>query len=266
MDLDVRGKAYILVGGSRGMGLEAAKVLAADGANLAIIGRDGDHAQKQADILSSEHGIKAVGLRADASRPGEVEDAVGAALNSLGKVSGLLTTPGTTNRNGTILDMSEDDWTANFQDVFMSQVRSCKAILPHLLENGGGNLVTTSAYSSRAAKDFLFAYAALKAALNNLTKNLAKTYGKQGIRANCVVPGAVETDGLHETRLTVAKEQNLPVETALETVMIEQWGMKVALNRVGQPNELGEMMAFLLSDKAAYMTGAMVNVDGGTDF
>jgi NAD(P)-dependent dehydrogenase (short-subunit alcohol dehydrogenase family) len=175
-------------------------------------------------------------------------------------------TPGTTARNGTLLEMSDEDWEANFQDVLMSAVRSCRAILPHLLENGGGTLVTTAAYSARSAKSFLFAYAALKAAIVNFTKNLAKTYGGQGIRANCVCPGAIETEVLQTHRKAAALEHGLPEERALEHVMFEVWKMPVAQKRVGRPQEVGELMAFLLSDRAAYMTGATINIDGGTDF
>ena len=98
------------------------------------------------------------------------------------------------------------------------------------------------------------------------TKNLAKTYGPQGIRANCVCPGAIETGGLAETRRRVAKERGLPLEEALEHVMLNEWKMDVALKRIGKPHEVGELMAFLLSDRAAYMTGAIINIDGGTDF
>ncbi len=266
MDLGVKGKTYVLVGGSRGMGFEAARVLAQDGANVALIGRNGDFAKQQAEGLAAEHGVKSIGLSADASRPTEVEEAIRQSIAQLGPVAGLLVTPGSTNRNGTLLDMTDEDWEANFQEVLMSTVRSCRAVLPHLLEQGGGTLVTTAAYSTRAAKSFLFAYAALKNAMVNFTKNLAKTYGPQGIRANCVCPGAIETDVLAETRRRVAKEQGLPLDEALEHVMLNEWKMDVALKRIGKPHEVGELMAFLLSDRAAYMTGAIINIDGGTDF
>jgi NAD(P)-dependent dehydrogenase (short-subunit alcohol dehydrogenase family) len=248
------------------MGLEAAEVLAADGARLAIVGRDGARAEEQARGLRARHGAEVVGLSADAGRAGEVEGAVSDAIAALAPVAGLLVTPGSTARNGTLLDMSDADWEGCFQDVLMSAVRSCRAILPHLIQNGGGTLVTTAAYSARSAKSFLFAYAALKAGIVNFTKNLAKTYGAQGIRANCVCPGAIETDVLAARRKIAAREYGLPEERALEHVMFEVWKMPVAQGRVGRPREVGELMAFLLSDRAAYMTGATINIDGGTDF
>ena len=156
MDLGVQNNSYVIVGGTRGMGWEAARRLAQDGAKLAIIGRTDASARDRASELSSEFGTTVVGLSADASQPGQVEEAVAHAIDELGTVRGLLTTPGSTDRNGTLLEMSDEDWEVNFQDVLMSQVRSCRAIVPHLIENGGGQLVTTAAYSSRAAKNLLF--------------------------------------------------------------------------------------------------------------
>ncbi len=266
MELGVKGNTYIIVGGTRGMGWETARRLAGDGAELAIVGRTEATARERAAELQAESGAKVIGFGADASRPGEVERAVERAIDELGTVRGLLTTPGSTERNGTLLEMSDEDWEANFQDVLMSQVRSCRAIVPHLLEHGGGQLVTTAAYSSRAAKSFLFAYAAFKAALVNFTKNLCKTYGAQGIRANCVCPGAIETDVLIRRRHLAAKEYGLPLDQALEHVMIEDWKLPVATKSIGKPGDVGDLMAFLLSERAAYMTGATVNIDGGTDF
>ncbi len=266
MDLGVRGKNYIVIGGSKGMGLEAAQVLANDGANIAIISRNRATSQTQADRISTRYGVKAIGLGADASNPGELEDAIAETIDTMGEIRGLLATPGSTDHNGTLLEMSEEDWLINFNNVLMSQVRSCKAILPHMLKNGGGNIVTTSAYSARAAKNFLFGYATLKAGLINLTKNVAKTYGADGIRANCICPGAVETSVLAELRKKTAKDLNMPEEEALEHILFTEWKMPVSAQRVAKPAELGDMMAFLLSERAAYTTGAIVNVDGGTDF
>jgi 3-oxoacyl-[acyl-carrier protein] reductase len=265
MDLRFRGNAYIVVGGSKGMGFAAARRLAEGGANLAIVSRS-TSSKDRAAALAVVFGIRAVGFSADASRRGEIEKAVEQAIAEFGTIRGLLTTPGSTDHNGTLLDMTDDDWDINFQDVLMSQVRSCRAILPHLLENGGGQLVTTAAYSARAPKPFLFAYASLKAALVNFTKNVAKTYGAQGVRANCICPGAIETEQLEEKRHEAAKTYGLPVEEALEHVMFEEWKMPVAMRSVGQPDDVADLMAFALSDRAGYMTGAAINIDGGTDF
>jgi len=266
MDLGVEDKAYIIVGGVRGMGWAAAQLLAAEGARIALIGRDERAAEERAQELLACHRTQVVGVGGDATRTGEVETAIERAITAIGPIRGLLTTPGVADQNGDLLAMTDDDWLATFQNVMLSQVRSCRAILPHLLAHGGGTLVTTSAFSSRVPKSFLFGYASQKAALVNFTKNIAKTYGERGVRANCVCPGAIETDVLAARRQSAAEDYGLPFDQALEHVMFEEWKMPVALRRVGQPNQVGELMAFCLSERAGYMTGAVINIDGGTDF
>jgi len=126
--------------------------------------------------------------------------------------------------------------------------------------------VTTAAYSIRAPKAHQFPYATLKAGVATLTKNVAKSFGHLGVRANCVCPGATETEILASLRASVAESRRWPYDEALERVMTEEWGIEVALGRPGRPEELGDVIAFLLSERASYLTGATVNVDGGTDF
>jgi 3-oxoacyl-[acyl-carrier protein] reductase len=99
-----------------------------------------------------------------------------------------------------------------------------------------------------------------------LTKSIAKAYGPQGVRANCVCPGATETDILAAMRVALASDRGWPEAEALERAMVEDWGMHVALGRAGTPADIGDVIAFLLSERAAYVSGALLNVDGGTDF
>jgi NAD(P)-dependent dehydrogenase (short-subunit alcohol dehydrogenase family) len=150
--------------------------------------------------------------------------------------------------------------------VLLATVRACRAAVPHLVDAGGGAIVTTAAYSVRAPKPHQAPYASLKAGVATFTKTVAKSFGAQGVRANCVCPGATETEILASIRVAIARERGWPEDEALERVMTEEWGMHVALDRLGKPEEVGDVIAFLLSERASYLTGALVNVDGGTDF
>jgi NAD(P)-dependent dehydrogenase (short-subunit alcohol dehydrogenase family) len=249
------------------MGRAAAQALAADGARVAVAGRDRGRAGATAAELAGATGADVVGLAGDLTEDGVAERLVAEAVERLGGLRGLAVTTGLgLDGQHDLLTGSDADWAATFDDVLLATVRACRAAVPVLVDHGGGAIVTTAAYSIRSPKPHQVPYAALKAGVASLTKNLAKAYGAQGVRANCVCPGATETEILAGMRPTVAEERGWPVGEALERVMVEDWGMHVALGRPGRPEELGDVIAFLLSERASYLTGATVNVDGGTDF
>jgi NAD(P)-dependent dehydrogenase (short-subunit alcohol dehydrogenase family) len=245
MDLGVRGRGYIVLGGTRGIGLAAARALAADGAAVAVAGR-------HENPVVTDLGF--VGLVGDLTAAGEAERLVATAVERLGDLRGVAITTGLGMQGQfDLLTGTDEDWAATFDDVLLATVRACRAAVPHLVAAGGGAIVTTAAYSIRSPKGHQVPYSTLKAGVATFTKNLAKAYGPAGVRANCVCPGATRTDVLAA----------IP---DLERVMVEDWGMQVALGRAGRPEELGDVIAFLLSERATYLTGALVNVDGGTDF
>jgi NAD(P)-dependent dehydrogenase (short-subunit alcohol dehydrogenase family) len=267
VDLGVRGRGYLIFGGTKGIGLAAARTLAADGGAVAVVGRQSSSAESAAEALTKDFDATAAPLVGDLTVAGEAERLVDEAIDALGNLRGVAVTTGLGMRAQQHLDTaSDDDWTATFEDILLATVRACRAAVPHLVEGGGGAIVTTAAYSIRAPKPRQIPYGTLKASVAVLTKNLAKEYGPSGVRANCVCPGATETDILAAMRQHVAAERAWPVDEALERVMTEDWGMQVALGRPGRPDELGDVVAFLLSERATYLTGALVNVDGGTDF
>jgi NAD(P)-dependent dehydrogenase (short-subunit alcohol dehydrogenase family) len=266
MDLGVAGCNYVVLGGTRGIGLAAARALVADGASVAIVGRDRARADEIAVALTADGSGRAVALTADLTRPDEGDRVLAAAAEQLGTLRGVAITTGLgMHGQRDLLSASDTDWEHTFSDILMGTVRACRAAVPFLVD-GGGAIVTTAAYSVRAPKPHQVPYASLKSAVATMTKAIAKSYGAQGVRANCVCPGATETDILASMRVAIARDRGWPEEEALERVMVEEWGMHVALGRAGRPQEVGDVIAFLLSERAAYVTGALVNVDGGTDF
>jgi NAD(P)-dependent dehydrogenase (short-subunit alcohol dehydrogenase family) len=148
----------------------------------------------------------------------------------------------------------------------MTVVRACRAALPHLQRRGGGRIVTVAAYSIRAQKPFLTHYAAMKSAVASVTKNIAKSYGQDRIGANCIAPGAIDTEALDAAADEAMSRYGVDREAALARFMAEKWGMNVALGRPGRVQEVAALIAFLLSPRAEYLTGALINIDGGTDF
>ena len=263
MDLQVRDKGYLVIGGTAGMGLAGARTLAADGASIVVVGRDQERADRAAAELVALGATKAKGLAFDVSVEGQAALAVQGGVDFLGRLDGIAITTGTKGQMS--IESSDDDWIAAFRDQLLGLSRCIEAALPHLIETRG-TIVTTAAYSVRAPELVRLPYASLKGSVALFTKGVAKAYGKHGVRANCIAPGAIETDSLHAMRQRISEERGWPYESALERVMTDEWGMHVALARPGKPEEVGDLMALLLSPRAGYLTGALINIDGGTDF
>jgi 3-oxoacyl-[acyl-carrier protein] reductase len=242
------------------MGLAGARVLAADGAAVALIGRDEARAKEAADSLTTAGASAAYSLTADVSQPAAAVDAVAEAVKLLGRLDGIAVTMGTAG----MMPIESDDeaWGAAFRDVLLATTRCVQAALPHLVETKGA-IVTTSAYSARAPHEPRLPYASLKAAVATFTRGIARTYGKDGVRANSIAPGAVETDALHAIRGYIAENKGYPYDEALERALVEDFGFDAALARPGQPDEIGALIAFLLSDRCAFVTGQTIYADGG---
>jgi 3-oxoacyl-[acyl-carrier protein] reductase len=267
MDLRVRGAGFLIFGGTAGIGLAAAETLAADGAKLVLVGRDLERAARAAEELARRHETPVHAICGNLDQPGEAERITEQAAAELGGLRGMAITTGLGPRGQrNLLNATDADWTATFDDVLLGTARACRAAVPALIAAGGGAIVTTAAYSVHAPNPNQAPYAALKAAVATLTKAVAKAHGKDGVRANCVCPGATETAVLAAMREKLAEEHGWPRETALERALREKWGMHIALGRAGRPDELGDVIAFLLSERSSYLTGALINVDGGTDF
>ncbi|MGF6999361.1 SDR family NAD(P)-dependent oxidoreductase [Paraburkholderia sp. GAS32] len=263
MNLNLRDRVVLIVGGSSGIGAATARVLSREGAKLTLVARR----QRELDAIERElmtDGAQVLSITGDASIAGVMDDVVARVVSHFSALHCLAVVAGPMGARAPLHELDDNDWELYFQQSLMVAVRSCRAALPALLEAPDSAIVLTSAFSIRAQKSSLVAYTAMKSAIASVAKNIARTYGSKGLRANCIAPGVIDRDA-QTNRALAAKYDVAECKARYEQVRRES-GMSVALERAGRHEEFADLIAYLLSARASYVTGATVNIDGGTDF
>jgi NAD(P)-dependent dehydrogenase (short-subunit alcohol dehydrogenase family) len=251
----------VVAGGTAGIGLATAERLAANGGAVAIIGRRALATGE--DLIRKKGAADGLVLQADASDDSQVAAAFDQIASRWGHVNVLVNTIGPTTV-GRFDDLDDAGWTKAFDEGVLTQVRVMRHALPLLRQAPWRRVVNVTAMSVQHQSPGLIGYTASKAALASLTKNLAKSLAADDILVNAVAPGAVLTDSIREAVKAVGGNPD-DVGDAYR-VMAEQFGAHIDLGRVGLPHELAEVIAFCASPVNTFMTGATINVDGGSDF
>jgi len=253
----------VVAGGTSGIGLATAERLASEGGCVAIIGRRSERLEAAEKIVMSAGSCEVLALQADAGDDAQVETAFRAVADRWGKMNVLVNTIGP-NSAGRFADLDDAAWRAAFDDGVLGAVRVIRCALPLMRLAAWGRIVNVTAMSVQHQSAGLIAYTASKAALASVTKNLAQSLAPDEILVNAVAPGAVLSSPIrHAVRAAGGNPED--VRDAYR-VMSQQYGASIDLGRVGLPSEIAEVIAFCASRKNTFMTGATLNVDGGSDF
>ncbi|TNB81508.1 SDR family oxidoreductase [Pseudomonas sp. Fig-3] len=240
-------KVAIVTGGAGGIGSAIAARLASEGATVVISDVNLEAAQAVADTIQNDGG-KALAIAADIASGSACHGLVAKVVDELGRIDILVNNAGI-NRRGNLLALSEDDWHSSFAVNLDSMFHLCRAVLPIMIEAGAGAIVNTASQWGLYPAPGHIAYNVTKAAVASFTQNLARDYAPQNIRVNAVCPGEIHTPmleaGVRRSGRTIADLDQM-----------------VPFGRIGKPQEVAALVAFLASDEAAFMCGSLVEITG----
>lgn len=248
MDLELAGKAALITGGGRGIGASVARTLAREGCRVALVDLCAmDETRALAAELCAHNGsAAALALKADVAELDSAKDVVEDVVDSFGRLDILVCSAGIA-RDGVVWKLSEQAWDEVMNVNLKGTFAYCRAVAPVFRAQKSGRVVTIASINGLRGKVGQANYAASKAGVVALTKSFAREMGAAGVTVNCVAPGMVRT----------------PMTATLPPEVMQRAEHEAALGRIGEPEDVAEVVAFLCSARARHVTGTVIKVDGG---
>ncbi len=256
MDMGLKGKKAIVLAASKGLGRAAAEALASEGCDLAICARTEETLNKAARELTEKYGVSVFAQPVDVANARALESFLRESKKKLGGVDILVTNAG----GPPVKDFeetTEEEWHYWFDVTFMTVVRSVRQVLPDMKKQEWGRIINITSISVKAPVESLIYSNALRLAVVGLAKTLAKELAPFNITVNNVAPGYHLTDGVER----IVRKRIEKGETRQQ--VFNAWEEKIPARRLGRPEELADLICFLASERASYITGTTVQVDGG---
>jgi 3-oxoacyl-[acyl-carrier protein] reductase len=267
MDLGLEGKLVLVTGATGDLGRAAAQLLSAEGAHIAVAGRNRSMVDNLALELTSGTGT-AMGFEADLSSSGPVTSLIDSVEREMGPIYGVVNTVGPISRNaldGVPQLYREDElWQFHFDQVLMPTVRICREVMPLMKERRSGSIINFAALSARHYFGYLGAYAAMKAAVAHVSKNYARDGAEYGVRVNCIHPGWIYKDKIKDQVRETMSDRGLSEDEVVDEILSNMSDNQFYSKRLGEPAEYAQVIAFLLSEKASYVNSVWLPVDGGS--
>ena len=256
MDLGLRDRVAIVAAGSRGLGRAVAEELAAEGASVVICAR-GRASLDAATGAMTRAGGRVHGVVADLVEPGAIAHVVSECARVFGPAELLVTNAGGP-RSGRFETLSAEDWDAATRLLLSSAVEFARAVLPAMRERRWGRILNITSIAAKQPVDGLMLSNALRSAVTAFARTLANEVAAEGITVNNLMPGYTRTE-----RVVDLSEQMAATHGTTPADVIGKWEAQIPMARIGEPREFAAAAAFLLSERASYITGQSIAVDGG---
>jgi 3-oxoacyl-[acyl-carrier protein] reductase len=257
MDLGLEGRGVIVAASSEGIGRATAEAFAREGAQVAMCARTEKTLRDAAEKIRSETGAEVYAEPLDVTDAAAVQRFTETVAKQFGRIDVCVTNAGGPPAKN-FLSVSLDEWHKAMEMNFMSVVHFARSVIPHMQRHRWGRIVTITSVTVKQPVDALVMSNAVRAGVVGLVKSLSNEFGKDGITVNNVAPGYTATERLKE----LAGVRGLAEGTSPEKIY-EQWAAAAPLNRLGQPGEIANVIVWLASQKAAFITGQTVLADGG---
>jgi NAD(P)-dependent dehydrogenase (short-subunit alcohol dehydrogenase family) len=258
MEMELKGKVAVITGGSVGIGLAVAQGLAAEGAHVALVARDGARAQARAAEIASRYGVTALGVGADVSKAEECERALAEVMATFGGVDILINNAGT-GSNEKVMDAPDAKWQYYWDLHVMAAVRLSRGLIPAMRARGGGVILMNSSICAKQPLGYEPIYNVTKAALMMFSKVLSNEVVGDNIRVNCINPGLILTPDWIKTAMQLTAGTDQTPQEYLNKIAVDA----APIGRFASPEELAHFFVFMCSPRSSYCVGSSYYVDGG---